>query len=73
MLKRLTPETSKKLIESLGGTKRVSEIFSCSMSSVSQWKKNGIPRGYVFYLSEKFRENEHILGNDVQAFLRPNS
>lgn len=72
MEKRLQPEISRQIVDSLGGTKYIAEVFACSMSVVSRWKRYGIPRGYVSYLREKFKANEYLKSDEVKTFLRPN-
>ena len=39
-----------KLIDTLGGTKIVSELCGLDISSVSQWRSRGIPRAWRKYL-----------------------
>ena len=41
---------SSKVIDDLGGTKVVAELCELSEGAVSQWRNNGIPKGWVKYL-----------------------
>jgi hypothetical protein len=41
---------ASKIIESLGGTCAVAEIFKVSAQAVSQWRKDGIPPARMMYL-----------------------
>lgn len=38
------------IIERLGGTSRVAELCEVEPPSVSEWKKNGIPKARLMYL-----------------------
>jgi len=44
----------QKIIERLGGTVAVSEIFSIRPGAVSMWKKNGIPPARMMYIELAF-------------------
>ncbi|MBS5291705.1 MAG: hypothetical protein KHY22_04185 [Sutterella wadsworthensis] len=70
MNNKLSPPISRFLINSLGGTKHIAEIFDLTLPAVSYWKKHGIPRQYVLYLSEKFRANPVFKRDDVIAFVK---
>ncbi len=39
-----------KVIEALGGTAETARLFGISMPSVSDWKKDGIPRARMMFL-----------------------
>lgn len=39
-----------KVIDELGGTKKVAVLFKISMAAVSQWRKEGIPDSRLMYL-----------------------
>lgn len=43
------------LIDMLGGTSRVAEIFNISPPSVSEWRKSGIPEARMMYLEVKYK------------------
>lgn len=45
---------TKKLIDKLGGTTAVANIFGISPAAVSKWKKQGIPTGRMMYLELKY-------------------
>lgn len=51
----LSPATSSKVIDALGGTTEVSRLCSVSTAAVSQWRKNGISRAFALYLRERFK------------------
>ena len=50
--RRLDPAFS--VIEELGGTSAVARICGVTPSSASEWKTEGISRGYFMFLREKF-------------------
>ncbi|PMC18323.1 hypothetical protein [Oligella urethralis] len=43
------------LIDLLGGTAAVANIFNISMASVSAWRKSGIPKARMMYLELKYK------------------
>lgn len=43
--------TDSEIIDALGGTNRVAELCEIQPPSVSEWRKNGIPRARRQYLS----------------------
>ncbi|WP_115074433.1 hypothetical protein [Oligella urethralis] len=43
------------LIDLLGGTTIVAEHFKLNKSTISGWRKNGIPRIHMMYLEIKFK------------------
>ena len=55
---RIKQQTSISLtnaiLEELGGVNAVSRICSLTNPSVSNWKKKGIPKAWVFYLKLKY-------------------
>lgn len=42
-----------QVIEALGGTVKVAQMFEIKPPSVSEWKEAGIPKGRVMYLRAK--------------------
>jgi len=44
---------NSKIIDALGGTKKVSELIGVTPSAVSIWRKKGIPRDTLRYLKLK--------------------
>lgn len=42
--------TPSEIIDALGGTFRVAELCEVKPPSVSDWKKNGIPRARLMFL-----------------------
>lgn len=42
--------TPSEIIDALGGTFRVAEICEVKPPSVSDWRKNGIPRARLMFL-----------------------
>ena len=40
-----------KIIEALGGTAEVGRICGLTMSTVSAWRRNGVPRGWYMYFT----------------------
>ena len=51
----LSPETSSKVIDALGGTGEVSRICGVTTAAVSQWRKKGMTRAFALYLRERFK------------------
>ena len=52
--RRLDPAFSARVIDELGGTSAVARICGVTPSSASEWKVDGISRGYFMYLRERF-------------------
>lgn len=48
--------SATKVIDALGGTFAVARIFDIKPPSVSDWKKDGIPRARVMYLKAAYRK-----------------
>ena len=53
-MKRETPSTSVGVITELGGTTKVSKMFSITPQAVSGWKRLGIPVYPAAILRERF-------------------
>jgi hypothetical protein len=43
-------KTSDEIIDALGGTSEVAKICEITMPSVSDWRKDGIPKARLMYL-----------------------
>lgn len=48
--KLLTPEETRRVIDALGGTKKVADLCGVKPPSVSEWKRKGMPNGWVHFL-----------------------
>lgn len=58
-----------KIIEALGDTAEVARLFGVRMPSVSDWKRNGIPRARMMYL--KVAHAQALEGADTNAATAP--
>lgn len=56
------------MIELLGGTTAVANIFKISPSSVAEWKHKGIPLGKVVILAAELEKKSHGLLNRQDMF-----
>lgn len=54
-----------KVIDALGGTAQVARMFDVRMPSVSNWKKNGIPRASMMFL--RLAHAQALAGIDLDA------
>lgn len=54
-----------KVIEVLGGTAAVARLCDVRMPSVSDWKRDGIPRARMMFL--RAAHGESLLGIDLDA------
>lgn len=54
-----------EIIERLGGTAKVSRLFGLAMPSVSDWKRDGIPKARVMFL--KVAKKKELAGFDLEA------
>ncbi|WEE76642.1 helix-turn-helix domain-containing protein [Comamonas testosteroni] len=61
--------SATKVIDALGGTFAVARIFDIKPPSVSDWKKDGIPRARVMYLKAAYRKA--LVGIDLAAATAP--
>lgn len=66
--RRLDPAVSRMVIDELGGAREVSQICSRSLTAVSDWKREGIPSAWVFYLREKFKNMPVMNLREVSSF-----
>ena len=46
----MNTDQSNQVIDALGGTVKVSRIFSVTKGAVSQWRKTGIPASRELYI-----------------------
>ena len=53
--KRLSVELSDRVVSHLGGTNALASVCGVRPSSVSDWKRTGVPRPWVLYLRERFK------------------
>ena len=54
-----------QVIDKLGGTAKVAQLFSVAMPSVSDWKKDGIPPARVMFL--RVARRKELAGVDLEA------
>lgn len=47
-------ENSNKIIDELGGTSVVAQLFGISDAAVSKWRREGIPKARLMYLELKY-------------------
>lgn len=47
---------SNKIIDELGGTAAIAELFGISDAAVSKWRVTGIPKARLMYLEVKYPE-----------------
>ena len=55
-MKKLDPSRSCAVIDALGGTVRVAELFGIAHPSVSQWKVKGIPEARLQTIQLRFKK-----------------
>ena len=53
---RVNPKYASEIIDALGGTRQVSIICDVRDSSVSDWRKTGMPKSRFMYLSERYKK-----------------
>lgn len=58
---------ANQVIEALGGTAEVARLFGVAMPSVSDWKKDGIPRARMMFL--QVAKKKELSGIDLEAAL----
>ena len=61
--------SATKVIDALGGTFAVARIFDIRPPSVSDWKRDGIPRARVMYLKAAYRKA--LVGIDLAEATAP--
>ena len=54
-----------QVIDKLGGTAKVAQLFSVAMPSVSDWKKDGIPPARVMFL--RVAKRKELADVDLEA------
>jgi len=47
-LKKIKQEEANRIIDAMGGTGAVAELFSITTGGVSQWRDDGIPDARMF-------------------------
>ena len=52
--------TSDQIIDALGGTSETAKLFGIAAASVSEWRKEGIPKSRLMYLRLAKPEFSHI-------------
>lgn len=62
--------TDSQMIDLLGGTTAVANIFKIAPSSVAEWKNNGIPIGKVVILAAELEKKSNGLLNRHDMFPR---
>lgn len=53
--KRLSPATTSRVIDALGGTNAVSRMTDVSTAAVAMWRKRGMPKARVVFLREVYK------------------
>lgn len=51
--KRLPPEPTSRVIDSLGGTTKVSKLCEVTTAAVAQWRQQGMPKARFMFLRER--------------------
>src|SRR5271157_6062826 len=73
MEKELTPD---QIIEALGGTTETARLFDIAAASVSEWRKEGIPKSRLMYLKvarpDLFGAMAHPARNRTETIQSPN-
>jgi hypothetical protein len=54
--KVLSPASTAKVIDALGGTAAVSRMTDVSTAAVAMWRHRGMPKYRLQYLRERFKE-----------------
>ena len=49
------------MIDLLGGTNKVARLCQVASTAVTQWRKNGIPRGKLLLLAARIEKESHGL------------
>jgi hypothetical protein len=58
--------TTDQIIEALGGTSETARLFNIAAASVSEWRKEGIPKSRLMYL--KLARPELFVKESITAF-----
>lgn len=58
---RLRSDLSKVIVNDLGGTSKVAEMCGLAPSTVSEWKSEGLPKAWVLYLRERFKDKLPVM------------
>ena len=66
--KRLNPNLSSSIIDSLGGTTAVARVCNLSKPAISIWRKKGITDPYVRFLREKYKRLPVMKNEEIQNF-----
>ena len=66
--KRLSARLSSRVVEELGGTAALASMCGVRPSSVSDWKRTGIPRPWVLYLRERFKPHPVMRELEISTF-----
>jgi DNA-binding transcriptional regulator YdaS (Cro superfamily) len=53
--------TESTMIDLLGGTNKVARLCKVASTAVTQWRKNGIPRGKLILLAARIEIKSHGL------------
>lgn len=53
--------TESTMIDLLGGTNKVARLCQVASTAVTQWRKNGIPRGKLILLAARIEKESHGL------------
>lgn len=53
--------TESTMIDLLGGTNKVARLCQVASTAVTQWRKNGIPRGKLLLLAARIEKESHGL------------
>lgn len=46
-------QLANKVIDSLGGTCAVADLFDLTSGAVSQWRSSGIPKAWLRYITDR--------------------
>jgi len=59
--------SSSEIIDSLGGTSAVADLFGLTTGAISQWRVNGIPDARLMYLKLLRPDLFVVIGRKVAA------
>ena len=66
--KRLSVGLSDRVVTELGGTNALASLCGVRPSSVSDWKRTGVPRPWVLYLRERFKTLPVMREQEISTF-----